>query len=70
MIAWTFFEGDSRLAFQAALPLSSAAWARGRGWAVWKALLVLEQSYRTDPANAEEARRVLSEVLADGHAES
>jgi aminoglycoside phosphotransferase (APT) family kinase protein len=31
-IAWTLFEGESRAAFRAALPLDEATWARGRGW--------------------------------------
>jgi len=37
-IAWTFLSGESRQAFRAALPLDAATWARGRGWALWKAL--------------------------------
>lgn len=37
-IAWTLFTGESREAFRATLPLDNATWARGRGWALWKAL--------------------------------
>lgn len=37
-IAWTLFTGESREAFRATLNLDSATWARGRGWALWKAL--------------------------------
>ena len=44
MIAWTFFEGRSRAAFRAAAGVDDAAWERGRGWALWKALLVLDES--------------------------
>lgn len=40
-IAWTFFEGKSREAFKAELPIEPDAWARARGWALWKALLHL-----------------------------
>lgn len=64
-IAWTFFSGTSREAFCAALPLDDATWARGRGWALWKALITLVEYRNTDLAKAEEARRVLSEVLCD-----
>jgi aminoglycoside phosphotransferase (APT) family kinase protein len=40
-IAWTFFKGESRDLFKALLPVEASAWARGRGWALWKALLHL-----------------------------
>ena len=36
-IAWTFLSGQGREAFRVALPLNAEAWARGRGWALWKA---------------------------------
>ncbi len=37
-IAWTLFSGTSRRAFRDALGVDDAAWERGRGWALWKAL--------------------------------
>jgi aminoglycoside phosphotransferase (APT) family kinase protein len=40
-IAWTFFAGESRRAFRDALDFDDAAWERGRGWALWKALIEL-----------------------------
>jgi len=40
-IAWTVFEGDSRAVFREGLAVDDGAWARGRGWALWKALLTL-----------------------------
>lgn len=64
-IAWTFFLGESREAFRAALPLDATTWARGRGWALWKALITLAEYRDTQPAKAGEARRVIGEVLAD-----
>jgi aminoglycoside phosphotransferase (APT) family kinase protein len=44
MIAWTFFDGGSRSAFRDALRLDDDTWARGRGWMLWKALLVLRDA--------------------------
>jgi aminoglycoside phosphotransferase (APT) family kinase protein len=38
VMEWEFFAGDSAAAFRRDLPLDEAAWARGRGWALWKAL--------------------------------
>ncbi len=64
-IAWTFFGGESRDAFRAALGPDEATWARGRGWALWKALITLAEYRRTDPEKAEEARRVIDGVLED-----
>jgi len=65
VIAWTFFSGKSREAFRAALPLEPATWARGRGWALWKALITMEQHLESDPLRTAEARRVLDEVIRD-----
>ena len=38
VMEWEFFAGDSAAAFRCGLPLDEATWARGRGWALWKAL--------------------------------
>ena len=39
--AWTFLDGDSREAFRAGLALDDGTWARARGWALWKAAIML-----------------------------
>ncbi len=64
-IAWTLFAGESRAAFCAGVPMDRAAWARGRGWALWKALITLVEYRHTNPVKAAAARRVIAEVLAD-----
>ena len=64
-IAWTFFSGESRRVFRAGLPVDQATWARGRGWALWKALIVLVGALRDDPADAAQTRQVIGEILAD-----
>ncbi|RZS83990.1 aminoglycoside phosphotransferase (APT) family kinase protein [Phyllobacterium myrsinacearum] len=64
-IAWTLFEGESRQSFKAALPLDPATWARGRGWTVWKALIVYAGLPGTNPLEKENAKHILGEVLAD-----
>ena len=64
-IAWTFFEGESREAFRALLRPDDATWARGRGWALWKALITLAEHIDTDPSEAGHSRYVIDEVLAD-----
>jgi len=64
-IAWTLLSGESREAFRAGVPADGAAWARGRGWALWKGLITLAEYMNTNPLKAKEARRVIDEVLAD-----
>ena len=64
-IAWTFFEGESRDAFRAALGPDDATWARGRGWALWKALITLAEHIDSDLAEAGHPSYVIDEVLAD-----
>jgi aminoglycoside phosphotransferase (APT) family kinase protein len=63
-IAWTTFAGESRAAFRSALPLDAAAWARGRGWALWKAAIILAGA-SSNPAGREDCARVIAEVIAD-----
>ncbi len=64
-IAWTLFGEESRDAFRATLPHDGATWARGRGWTLWKALIVLAGLSGTTPLEVEKSRRVIDEVLAD-----
>jgi aminoglycoside phosphotransferase (APT) family kinase protein len=64
-IAWTFLAGKSREAFRAVLSLDAATWARGRGWALWKALITYAGNLETDPAVAAAAQRVIDIVLAE-----
>jgi aminoglycoside phosphotransferase (APT) family kinase protein len=48
VMEWEFFTGDSAAAFRRGLHLDEATWARGRGWALWKALV-------NSPRNTKEA---------------
>lgn len=63
VMVWTRFQGRARAAFMADLAVDEATWARGRGWAVWKALIMLTNEQRAQRALA---RHVLDE-LAAGH---
>jgi aminoglycoside phosphotransferase (APT) family kinase protein len=73
-IAWTFFADAARDHFMARMPVDSSAWARARGWALWKALnhLVHEQTELGRGRRADlrmgwrlAARAVIDEVVAD-----
>jgi aminoglycoside phosphotransferase (APT) family kinase protein len=73
-VAWTFLDGESREVFRSGLALDGATWARGRGWALWKALLALvdHRHGRVDAGAATRrwgwrcsAREVVETVLAE-----
>lgn len=64
-IAWTLLSGESREAFRSALPIDDETWARGRGWALWKALIMLAEQINTNLIAARKTRFVIDEVLAD-----
>jgi aminoglycoside phosphotransferase (APT) family kinase protein len=64
-IAWTFFSGESRKVYKTQLPADDATWARGRGWALWKALITLVRVLDEEPGEAAQSKRVIKAVLAD-----
>lgn len=64
-IAWTFFTGESREAFRAALPLDASTWARARGWALWKTLITVVEHAQTNPGKAAEALGVIEALCAE-----
>jgi aminoglycoside phosphotransferase (APT) family kinase protein len=61
VIAWTYFGRPARAAFREALGADEATWARGRGWAVWKALITIAGGGPWAPP----ARRTLDVLLAE-----
>ena len=67
-VAWTLFDERSRAAFRSAmsdLPGTDAAmWARGRGWALWKALITAAAP-EAEPSVAAEALAVADLVVAE-----
>ena len=65
VIAWTLFNGDSREAFRDAIAQDKNAWARARGWALWKALLGLHGGIETNPEGAAAEQRLIDDLLAE-----
>ncbi|WP_207482919.1 aminoglycoside phosphotransferase family protein [Arenibaculum pallidiluteum] len=64
VLAWTFLSGESRSAFRNAVGVDAAMWARARGWALWKALLVLAQDSATNPAERP-ALAIIEDVVGE-----
>ncbi|MBT2502477.1 aminoglycoside phosphotransferase family protein [Curtobacterium sp. ISL-83] len=63
VFAWTFLDGSARDAFRDAVGLDADTWARARGWALWKSLIMLAGSAGPGARDGHEA--VLRAVLAD-----
>ncbi len=64
-IAWTLFDPASRQVFRDTLGADDGMWVRGRGWALWKALIVLAGCPGTDPQQIPSSRQVLEVMLSD-----
>lgn len=64
-IAWTGFDGAAREAFRAAVALDPQTWARARGWALWKALIVLAQAPGANPAGRDGSPQIISSLIAE-----
>lgn len=65
VIAWTFFTGQSREAFRASLRLDDATWARARGWALWKALIVHSGIVGGNAYDTEHSPRIIADLLVE-----
>ncbi len=63
VLAWTLFAGESRNAFRTALKLDAATWARARGWALWKALIVYAGLPGTNPLEKEKSKQVIDTIV-------
>lgn len=58
---WAQFAGLARNVFTSELRLDEATWARGRGWALWKALILIGNR---PPAQQQLGRHVLDQLFA------
>ena len=70
VIAWTLLDRRSRAVFRDTLAPDADCWARGRGWALWKALITQRDTRAPhalgeDGAGPAESKRVLAALLTD-----
>jgi aminoglycoside phosphotransferase (APT) family kinase protein len=66
MAAWKFFSSRPREVFRNKLSVDESTWIRSQGWALSQALIALSSyTEETQPALVREARRWMTEVLAD-----
>jgi aminoglycoside phosphotransferase (APT) family kinase protein len=64
-IAWTLFKSESRETFRKLIPLDLDIWARGRAWALWKALIIEAGLTESNAVEAAQPWRIIEEVLED-----
>ena len=65
VVAWTLFSVPSQDAFRRTLGVDEGTWSRGRGWALWKALITLVDSRDQDPVAAAASLRIIERIVAD-----
>lgn len=63
VLAWTFLDAPARQVFRRELDLDDDTWARGRGWSLWKALVMIVRN--PDPDVRATWQAVLAATLAD-----
>lgn len=63
--AWRWMDADARAVFRAGVPADEGAWARGAGWAVWKAAIILAGLPGTDQRERGWAAGVLDGLAAN-----
>jgi aminoglycoside phosphotransferase (APT) family kinase protein len=66
-IAWTLLTKESRAIFRTTLEVDNATWERGRGWALWKALIICAQLPGTNHLEIEKSIKTIDEIIADYH---
>ncbi len=63
--AWNVFAGNSRTRYRGELQVDDASWSRGRGWALFQAVVALPYYWDTNPGMVRQASHALAQVLAD-----
>jgi aminoglycoside phosphotransferase (APT) family kinase protein len=64
-IAWTLLDAPSRALFRTRLDVDDAIWTRGRGWVLWKGMIILAGLIETNVIEAASAERAVAAVLKD-----
>ena len=65
VVAWTLLPSQARAKFRTTLGLDNDTWTRAKGWALWKAIILMTGLVDGAPADKAASERVLHEVLSD-----
>lgn len=63
--AWSLLDAPARRIFRDAVQADAAMWARGRGWAVYGAVIALAFYGDGNPVLAAASRRILAQIASD-----
>jgi aminoglycoside phosphotransferase (APT) family kinase protein len=63
--AWNVFAADSRTRYRAELQVDDSSWLRGRGWALFQAVMALPYYWDTNPGMIRQASHALAQVLVE-----
>ncbi len=63
VMAWTFFDQESRDLFRNRLDLDQKTWERAKGWALWKALITEAKPNSGPSLEKKQSQRVLQALL-------
>jgi aminoglycoside phosphotransferase (APT) family kinase protein len=63
--AWSVFQQNGRDTFRKSLDVDEGIWARGRGYALHQALLIIPYYAKTNPQFVRQAKRTVDQVLSD-----
>ncbi|MGL5414789.1 MAG: aminoglycoside phosphotransferase family protein [Clostridium sp.] len=66
VMAWTFFDDESRKVFKEALDCDKETLNRAKGWALWKALITYDTSNEKS-INSQWAKQCIKELLKDNN---
>jgi len=65
VMAWTFFDEESRKVFKEQLSHDEDTWDRGRGWALWKALITYAGERRGERAGTAGTRAIIDAIVGE-----
>lgn len=66
LVAWTTFSEGSRAILRGALRVDDDSWVRGRGWALYQAVMALPYYRNTNPGMVRQAKRSLTAITSSG----
>ncbi|MBL4680995.1 MAG: aminoglycoside phosphotransferase family protein [Pseudomonadales bacterium] len=64
-IAWTLLAPSSRRAFKERMAVSDAIWNRGRGWALWKGMIVVAKIIDTNAIELASSQYAIDQLIED-----
>lgn len=65
VMAWTFFDDESRKIFKQSMALDKETWDRGIGWALWKTLITYDALHKEDTEISLELERIINVIIKD-----